>query len=500
MEKIDLFADFWENVFIRKHKTVGIVIIAILFLAILSPSADEAKVSRVSGLSAKETIGRKAEEGQIKVFSKYPHIKSKFDVYSREIRTQFRNLLGLYDSDEWKIPLKIHLYGTGNDVHSGNDIITKIVQYESNPFALQLQVKVHNRFREETYRLAFVRALILEQMLDGFAENPDAFQAGELVAPDWLVYGFDQILRHRELGKPSYFYSGFAKSGQLLKISEIVKPNQTKGLNPMSLELFRASSSILVAMLCEQKDGGESIRGLLGDLSKEPSTNAEILIRKNFPGLRATGKGIEKWWALQLATLSQKQSFEYFSPEETEEHLVKNLELYFPAGKVAANPKKSRFFNRMRKKAGKEEMIEVPEYRGTLADFETYLSRPDAKQVLANRYSSLVGLKLRAFPLYQQVIDRYLVVCESLLANKTRNVKEELAELESMRLKIGDSMAKTRDYLNYYEATRAPKKSDAFDNFLKFKEEMKSGSVLPKRSDAISEFIDEFERQSRWKN
>lgn len=458
-------------------------------------------MSRSREVDRVETIGRRAEEQQIKVYSKSPQIKAHFTHYSRNLRGQFRQTLGLYKNDDWRVHYRIFLYGTGDDVHSGPDILTSAEVNAGNRFAIKISVKIHDRFEEQSYRLALIKMLLVEQMLEAWMENPNELTNLELKAPDWMIHGFDHNLRHKELGRPSYYYSGFLKSGKLMKVDEIMEPGKARGLNPLSLEVFRASSAVLVGALCDQKDGGESIRGMLQDIAVEPEYDPKSLIRKHFPGFRETGEGIDKWWSLQLATMAQQQSFEYFSPEHTEEMLVEALKVEFPAVEVpSARARKTNpsFMDRLKGKvsdsiAGKNES--KPAFSGSISQYRQFLDRGDkANQMIRHRQASLKALNIKAFPLYRNVIGRYTNVCEKLLQRDFAGVDKELADLESLRKGIQSSLEKSRDYLNYYEATRSPKRSDAFDSYLKFKESIKN-KPLPPRTDPIATFMDSVESQ-----
>lgn len=444
-------------------------------------------------------IGKRSEERQIRVYSKNPLIKAHFDAYSRELRYQFRNQLGLFRTDDWQVVYKVFVYGSTKEVHAGNDVITEIGLDPGDQFTIRIKVKVHDRFKEESYRLAFIKMLLIEEMLENYIENPESLADVKLYPPDWMVHGFEHNLTHKELGRPSYFYSGFLKNGQLMDVDSIMKPRQALGLNPLSLQLFKASSAILVGALCDQKNGGESVRGMLKDLAMRPDYEPRSLVRKHFPGFRETGQGLDKWWALQLATLSQQQSFEYYSAKDTDTYLEQAIQVFFKAiNTPSASAKKAnpnlleRFKGKVTEVTRKKGPADEPKYEGTLEGYRHFLDRKDARQVIADRQSSLFMLRVQAFPLYRDVIDRYTVLCDRLMQNQTEGIDKEFAELRKIREQIQQSLAQTRDYLNYYEATRAPRRSEAFDNYMKFMESIKPGS-LPKRTDSISTYMDEVE-------
>lgn len=473
------------------------VIFAILTLS-ACPALAEDTVRRSTAFTEPETVGRKAEEPQLRVFSKNPLARTQFMVYSRELQTRFRHLLGLYDPDDWTVRLNVFVYGSPNDVHSGSDIQTTGEFDPANRFFLRMNVKLHDRFDDATYREALVRLLLTEQMLAPYVSQPDRFEDTAIRPPDWLVHGFDHTLRHRELGKPSYFFSGFLHNDQLMKVEQIITPNRADGLTPSSLELFRASSAILVGALCGQKNGGESMRGLLHDLGLDPECDATVLIRKHFPSVRETTQGIDKWWALELATLAQQQSFEYYTPEKTEEMLRRALSVSFKEKtaeeKMADQLKPTTLFEQIREKASRigKSGREEGEFEGTIIDYRQFLGRSDAPEEIVNRLQMLHQLRVRAFPLYTPLIDQYAGIWQRLLEGKTEGIDDELRRLHGIWTRIGQTLERTKDYLNYYEATRFPQRSDAFDSYLEFKEKMNSQS-LPPRTDRISTHLDHIE-------
>lgn len=455
----------------------------------------------VTGNGRQAAVGRKAEESQITVIhTNDPVYRTKINSYVRGIRSSLRHRLGLFDNDEWRIKLRIEMLGSTQDVHSGNDIKMVGEFDEANQMRLRMYVKLHDRFKEKKFRTAFIRMLLVEQMLEVYLDNPNLFQEGEVRPPDWMVHGFDYHLRHRELGKPSYFFSGYLKNNQLMPVGEILKPNRAEGLTPVSLELFRASSAILVEALCDQKHGSESMRGLLADFVVKSESPADNLIRKNFPGFRETGQGLDKWWALQLAILAQQQSFEYFTADATDRYLGQAIEVKLKA-KPTAEAKRisskagAQLFGKIKASSNafrnKKEFSE--DFDGSIHDYRQFLNHPQTKSVIKHRMRSLATLRVNCFPVYRPLIDQYMGICQKILSGKTEGIDRQLQAMKQRRATIKQTLAQTKDYLNYYEATRLPKRSKAFDSYLEFKKQMQE-NPLPKRDDPISRAMDESDR------
>jgi hypothetical protein len=57
-------------------------------------------------------------------------------------------------------------------------------------------------------------------------------------------------------------------------------------------------------------------------------------------------------------------------------------------------------------------------------------------------------------------------------------------------------MTQTSDYLNFFEATRAPKRSEAFDDYSKMRRALEE-KPLPRRNDRITRYLDYLELEFR---
>lgn len=457
-------------------------------------------------------VGRKAEEPQLVTQSNHSNIRGQFQAYSNDVRIQFRNRLGLYtdDADGWTSKLYVRVHGTGKDVYSGVDTRLSGELNDELDFILYLDVKLHDRFDENDFRTELIRMLLFDQMLNVYEDNLAQVKTKTVSIPDWLVLGLEYSLRHKKLGRPSDFYSGFLKNGQLIDVENIVKYKEAKGLPPLQLEILRASAAILVDALCDQRDGHISMRALMGDLAKNPDADSLKLILKHFPAFRETDQGIDKWWALQLATMSQQQSFEYLSPEDTQKYLVAALKVKIAEyeapevkrklflGKAGKGKGKVGFLDRFKKRDAEatqeSEKNMIPAFEGSIADYQKFLAHPSYDKIVSDRILALADLKIKGFPIYRDVIERYSLLCIDLSNVKKINAKgvaQRFQQVEQMRKRIDAVLPKCQDYMNYFEATQTPERSMAFENYFKFKERERSKGSL---NDPLSNYMDEVEK------
>lgn len=444
------------------------------------------------------------EDYQIGVSGGGPNTRVLFRSFARELRDDFRWAIYKYrpgedsDRDRWTIPFLIELWGSVDDVYRGRDTMLQVQVLPDNRFHIRIRVRLHDSFEEESFRLEMLRALVVEQMLDPVATRPDLVSAEALAAPEWLVYGFDELLEHRRLGRPSAFYEGVLRSGQMLSPAQLFAESDPAGLDPLGIAVYRASAAAMVEALLDQPRGDDSLRALLADLPGTNETATFPMLRQHFPAFREMEQGLEKWWVLQVASLGQQQSFEFLDRDETERWLTEALTIRFDPQEATlpeAAKKKAGFFEKLIRRPETKKEPEEP-FVGTLEDHETFRGREWAKGKLEESFRKVQQLRMVGFPLYRQLLERYELVIEDIANGKTREIDAELAELAELRGTIRDTLVKTEDYMNFYEATRLPRRSTAFDDYLEMRRKLESRGA-PRREDRISRYLDALEREFR---
>ncbi len=445
------------------------------------------------------------EDYQIRAFGGEPYSRAMFVSFSRELREDFRNLVYRYriddpnpvDRDAWAIPIRVELSGSPDDVYTGDDVRRRVMIGPDDRFVIYVYAKLHDGFKEETFRKELLAALILEQMLMPFAESPAALPVDEIEIPSWLIEGFDQMIAHRRSGRPSAFYQGFLESGQMLDPNTILETEIDDRIDPVSLAIFRASSSALLEALLDQEDGDVALRSLLGDFLVVDRGKFDVLLRQHFPALREIDEGLDKWWALQIAALGQQQGLEFLDREETERWLDEALAIEFDEKiEVArAEPVKMNLLERLRtRKPPETETGEA--FHGTIMDYQQFLDRPEASEKLVLAFDKLERLKRTGFPAYRPVIDRYEMIIQKLRKKQTKSIEEDFKNVAELRSKIGETLEQAEDYMNYFEATRAPQRSQAFDDYLEMRKRLDKRQ-RPERTDRISRYMDSLEREFR---
>lgn len=445
------------------------------------------------------------EDFQIRVSGENPSARVMFSSYTRDLREDFRRLIFTFRADRpyrrepWRVPIWIELWGNPDDVYRGDSVRVSPQIRPGDKMMILMQVRLHDQFQEEEFRLETVRALILEQMLGGAVDNPSLVEGRPIKVPPWLTHGFDQLIVHRRAGSPSAFYEGFFASGQMLNPEEIFAVENPENLDPLSYDLFRASSAAFVKTLLEQEpEGDASMRSLLHDLGMLENPQLNVLLRQYFPEFREMDQGIEKWWALQLAMLGQQQRTEYLSRAETERLLDEALVFrILPSQEnevIFTEKKKEGFLRKIFQKTEEEQVKQ--EFTGTLFDYSKYIGLPGAEDELIQVFGRLQRLKQVGAPLYRPLITVYEEIVEKIGRRDLKEIESLITSAQEMREKINATMKQTEDYLNYYEATSAPSRSGEFDDYQKLRRQLES-KPPPPRNDRIWRYMNYLEGEFR---
>lgn len=441
------------------------------------------------------------EDNQMRVRGGLPQTRMTFHSFCNDYRDDFRWLLYWINSERerWSVPIEVALWGDPSDVHKGDATLTRVQVLPDRRFLIRIDVKLHDAFEESEFRLKLIEALLIEQIVAPYALSPADFVLESVEVPEWMVHGFDQLILHRRSGSPSAFYRGFLTSGQMLKPGEVVAVKNVAESAAVDRAIFRASSSAMVEALLDQPEGGASMRGLLEDLGRAGRPGIDVLLRQHFPAVRELGEGLDKWWALEVASLGQRQSFEFLGREETERILTEALTLRFegiPDSVPVAVPVKRGLFS-FGKSGGEEPPAGgTGPFVGTVDQYQSYLGRAGAKEQLTLAYEKLQHVKRSAFPLYRPVISEYEQCIVKLATGDLNEIDAGLARCAEMRTKIRETLIRTEDYLNYFEATRAPRRSEAFDEYMTMRKRLEEAEA-PRRNDRISRHLDALEGEFR---
>jgi hypothetical protein len=300
--------------------------------------------------------------------------------------------------------------------------------------------------------------------------QPDADEP--LVVRPWLVEGLVEARKWQSGQADRRLYEGVFRRGGGFTMDELfeLSDRSYQQLDSASRLSFRALSGALVMALLEQPQGKEAFRNFCGDAARF-SGEMPVLMRKHFPDLNLSEKSLAKWWALTLAKLVQPKLTEALPVLETEREL--NAALQFHTRDADGN--------------ALDRGIESWKEIAALTDV-------DRAEAVRPAEDGLVRLSYRCFPSYRPIIQEYQQVLRDIVAGKKEDkIDPRLAELSEQRVVRAQRAARARDYLDFFEISRARDLSGEFDDYMRLKKELEL-RPRPKRSDHLTEVLDAMQK------
>jgi len=393
--------------------------------------------------------------------------------------------------------------------------VARIFPLANGGFRFQLDVLHDDEFRWDEFDRELTKLFLLSQ---SFAGKP-AQSVQDRLAP-WIWTGIHELVRYRRSGRPADVFDALLDSRQMLTLEELLEASPGQFRDSVSRQIYAACSAALVQALLDQPSGRRRLQVFLSDLAGTDQKVNELL-REHFSNLRQDPENLEKWWALQMATMSQRKTFRFYSVEETETRLAELLIVAAPApetpppGSTAAldpddrkpeaesdpEPEKGwwSFLRRRLPNRSSEPLPDENEEDGEfepvpLREIDTYLDRPWSGRVLEAKQVQLAKLRSRAFPLYQPVLPAYDRILSDLRNGITQGVPDRLDELERRRRALREQARGIKDHMNWFATTQIDELSDEFEGYgqaLRLLENLENR----RRTDPISRYLDAVERE-----
>lgn len=380
---------------------------------------------------------------------------------AEEVREKLGKELGR--DDGWKHSITIQLHGVQGDPVPPRTLRSQFFQVPGG-FRLQLDVHLAKGKPAELER-TLLELLLIERGLRDWGEES---LEGSLGIPPWLLDGFLESFRWREGERDRDLYATLFEKNQLFPVRRLLDTKEPGAMDSMTRAAFRASSGALVMALLGQEGGAQAMNALLGDLATFEG-DAMALLMKHFPGMNLGKESFSKWWALQLARMSETPFLQVLPILDTERELEELLVVRF------------------RDEAGGQFEVRPGEFRDLLA-----LPREQREQALRPLVEKLGVFLYRAFPAHRELIVEYLSLLGEIANDRDNDIELRVADLAVRRAELVALGERTRDYLEWYRITNAKQLSGDFDSFIKLKEEL---NVAPRqRSGPVSRYLDDMQR------
>ena len=380
-----------------------------------------------------------------------------------ETKDEFLELTG--EKDEWKVPVSVRLHGKQGDPLRPRTVSMRLIVVEG---VRELRIDVHlgkGIERElERLRRTVTSAMVYERAL---RELPADGSGRPLAVPAWITEGLLEAAAWSAGRSDRALYEALFRNGGLFKIDQLFAVDEAgfETMDGATRAAFRVSSGALVMALLEQPQGREAFRAFIIELAPYEGEMPGLL-RKHFPELNLSETSLAKLWMLQLANKGGVNLLtDVLTITQTERALDEALRL------------------RMRT----EEGILVER---DFAAWPELAALDEAKRVEAVRatHEAVVRLSFRCFPSYRPLLAEYQIVLDSIAKNTTGEVPATLLSLEETRVTMVARANRARDYLDWFEITRARETSGAFDDYLRLKERLKENKR--QRNDNLSKYLD----------
>ena len=367
----------------------------------------------------------------------------------------------LREKGEWKVPVRIMLIGAQGGEPVKRETVLRL-GHDGERHEITVFINLARGFRPEPFVRAVTEALVYAS---GLAERP--YEKDRLFAvPPWFVEGLQEATAWRLNRSDRKLYDALSRSGGLFKLDEIFALSEAEfsSIDAASKAAFRVSAGALVMALLEQPDGKDGFRSFLADLASYQGEMPELL-RRHFPDLNLSASSLEKWWKLQLANKGMAPLTESLGVVKTDRALAEALKLRHHDAEGA--------------------LREIP-----VSEWEVIAGKEETERVEAVRIAQddLLRLSYRSFPSYRMLLTEYQTLLSNLAKGDTKDMAKSLVLLSDTRATMVSKAERARDFMDWFEITRARETSGVFDDYLNLKARLKA---QPKeRKDGMSEYLD----------
>jgi len=408
-----------------------------------------------------------SNSGQFQVRGGDAALRASVALLAEQIRTEFHQLIEESRAD-FKIPVHILLVAQPANP-SGRINTTKTITFHDGGYQFRLIINTARGLDVERFQSAITSALVytcsLENRSTEDAETP-------LLVQPWLVEGLREANRWQQDISDRRLYEALFQSGGLFNLDDLFTMTEVKhaALDAASRAAFTISSGAIVMALLEQPGGKEAFRKFLAEVALFAG-ETPTLLRRHFPELNLSENSMEKWWRLLLAHKGTASLTESLSIFKTEAALNDLLRIH------------------LRDEDGG--MLE-----SSIDAWPDLLNLESAERIPATRMAAdaLVRLSYRCFPSYRPILASYQ---KALISITHENVnRESLAthfdELALTRQNMIAKAERARDYMDWFEITRARETSGAFVDYLRIKQQL-AEKQYNTRNDRVSVTLDRFD-------
>lgn len=395
-----------------------------------------------------ETQGNTSEVKSRKIIVKGQNAPMRRAISSIASQTakDLRSLLGEVDDFQDGRTIYIEMFEKG-DSQGSLQVIPRVTPFEETDLVIELLVDTRRRVDREVLAHGLMEVLLYRRGLS----SVQTLENDQMISvPAWLSVGLLEASKWKDDSSRRRVYEHLLKRPDLFTLDQTLTSTgrSVRNFDSTDSSFFRASACALVLSMLNQENGEAGMREFLKDVVLFEGDISE-LIRRHFPLVNTGANGIHKMWSLQIASMAAPKMTESLTMIESDAKLTELLRFTISDDK------------------GNSRLVPISEH--------ALLTGLSSKQKLVSvdgMRQGVVQLSNRCHPIYRPILLEYLAISSQLVSGKTADVDERLESLASQRQNILIADERCRDYLDWYQISRAHTVTGDFSGYMKLKERL----------------------------
>ncbi|MGJ8672539.1 hypothetical protein [Rubritalea sp.] len=377
---------------------------------------------------------------------------------ANEIGEELRSLLG--EADEFQDGRTIYIEMESSP---GSLMVRpRVKPFEHSDLFIELLVNTRQQVDRDVLAHGVIEVLLYRR---GLAEVNTLEDDQMIAVPTWLSVGLLEASNWKKDSTKRRVYEHLLKRPDLFTLDQTLTSSgmDVRSFDSTNNTFFRASSCALVLSMLNQDNGEAGMRAFIDDVVLFEGDMSE-LIRRHFPLVNMGSNGIHKMWSLQIAEMAAPKMTESLTMQESDVKLTESL-------RFAISDEE-----------GNSKLVPISDYA-----LLTELSTKQKIIAVDTMRQGVIQLSNRCHPIYRPLLLEYVAISGDVVAGKTDEVEERLNTLSSQRQNILIADERCRDYLDWYQITRARTVTGDFSGFMRLKERL-----AMEREDAKDESLDTY--------
>lgn len=330
---------------------------------------------------------------------------------------------------------------------SGIQVMPDVKPLGDVDLIIRLLVKANTRLDRDVLGHGIIDVLLYRRGLEGVQTLNGSPQ---VQVPIWLSYGIIETMAWKKDNSKRRVYELLLSNPELFPLDKVLSASgrDVRGFDATNEIFFRAASGALVMSMLRQDGGIASMRAFLSEVVLFDG-EMEILLRKHFPPLSIGANAMQKVWSLQVAEMAAPKLVENLSIAASDQRLTKMLVL-----NISDENGDSRL---------------VPFENFKLLDGMKVAEKVQATEAMRQ---GVIHLSNSCHPIYRPILLEYTMLASEMCQGELKNISERLPLLAGERQNMVIADERCRDYLDWYQITRAYKVTGDFSGYMRLKERL----------------------------